>query len=57
MFKQQVFNKNDLHLLERGCSGKMVRQEILRAKAIFRDALLKKVNNQEKQNKIIFNRT
>ena len=32
----------------------MVRKEILRARAIPRDALLEKVNNQEKQNKITF---
>ena len=35
----------------------MVRKEILRARAIPRDALLEKVNNQEKQNKITFNIT
>ena len=35
----------------------MVRTEILRARAIPRDALLEKVNNQEKQNKINFNIT
>ena len=35
----------------------MVRDEILRARAILRDALLEKVNNQEKQNKITFNIT
>ena len=35
----------------------MVRKKILRARAIRRDALLEKVNNQEKQNKIIFNIT
>ena len=55
----EFFDKrcNDLekHLLERGCSDKMVRKEILRARAIPRDALLEKVNNQEKQNKITFN--
>ena len=33
----------------------MLRKEILRARAIPRDALLEKVNNQEKQNKITFN--
>ena len=32
----------------------MVRKEILRTRAIPRDALLEKVNNQEKQNKITF---
>ena len=35
----------------------MVRKEILQARAIPRDALLEKVNNQEKQNKITFNIT
>ena len=35
----------------------MVRKEILRARAIPRDVLLEKVNNQEKQNKITFNIT
>ena len=35
----------------------MVRQEILRARAIPRDALSEKVNNHEKQNKITFNIT
>ena len=35
----------------------MIRKEILRARAIPRDALLEKVNNQEKQNKITFNIT
>ena len=50
---------NDLekYLLERGYSKKMVRTEILRARAIPRDVLLEKVNNQEKQNKIAFNIT
>ena len=50
---------NDLeeYLLERGYSEKMVRKEILRARAIPRDALLEKVHNQEKQNKITFNIT
>ena len=38
-------------------SEKVVRKEILRARAIPRDALLEKVNNQEKQNKITFNIT
>ena len=45
------------YLLERGYSEKMVRKEILRARAIPRDALLDKVHNQEKQNKINFNIT
>ena len=44
-------------MLERGYSEKMVRKEILRARAIPRDALLEKVHNQEKQNKITFNIT
>ena len=35
----------------------MVRKEMLQARAILRDALLEKVNNQEKQNKITFNLT
>ena len=35
----------------------MVRREILRARAIPRHALLEKVDNQEKQNKITFNIT
>ena len=43
------------YLLERGYSEKMVHKELLRARAILRDALLDKVNNQEKQNKITFN--
>ena len=33
----------------------MVRKEILRVRAIPRDALLEKVNNQQKQNKITSN--
>ena len=57
----EFFDKrcNDLekYLLVRGYSEKMVRKEILRARAIPRDALLDKVNNQEKQNKITFNIT
>ena len=57
----KLFDKrsNDLeeYLLERGYSEKMVRKEILQARAIPRDALLEKVNNQEKQNKITFNIT
>ena len=40
-----------------GYSEKMVRKEILRVRAIPRDALLEKVNDQEKQNKITFNIT
>ena len=57
----EFFDKrcNDLekYLLERDYSEKMVRKEILRARAIPRDALLEKVKNQEKQNKITFNIT
>ena len=59
--KNEFFDKrcNDLekYLLERGYSEKMVRREILRARAIPRHALLEKVDNQEKQNKITFNIT
>ena len=35
----------------------MIRKKILRARTIPRDNLLKKVNNQEKQNKTTFNKT
>ena len=35
----------------------MVRKEIFRARAILKDELLEKVNDQEKQNKITFNTT
>ena len=35
----------------------MVYEDILQARAILRDALLEKTNNQEKQNKITFNIT
>ena len=52
-----IYNDLEKYVLERGYSEKMVRQEILRARAIPRDALLEKVNNQEKQNKITFNIT
>ena len=45
------------YLLERDYSGKIVRQEILRARGIPRDVLLEKVNNEEKQNKITSNIT
>ena len=50
---------NDLekYLLDRGYSERMVRKEILRARAIPRDALLGKVNNQKNNNKITFNIT
>ena len=57
----EFFDKrcNDLakYLLEKDYSEKMVRKEILRARAIPRDTLLEKVNDQEKQNKITFNIT
>ena len=42
------------YLLERGYSEKVVRKEIRQARAIPRDALLEKVNNEDKQNKITF---
>ena len=58
----RIYSNNDIfdkrcngiekHLLERGYSEKMVRQEILRASAIPRVARLEKVNNHEKQDKI-----
>ena len=50
---------NDLekYLLDRGYSERMVRKEILRARAIPRDILLGKVNNQKNNNKITFNIT
>ena len=44
-------------LIRRGYSEKMVREETLRARAAPRDALLEKVNNQEKRNKITFSIT
>ena len=50
-------NGLEKYLLERGYIEKMVRKEILRARAIPRDALLEKVNNQDKQNKTTFNIT
>ena len=57
----ELFDKrcNDLekYILERGYREKMVSKEILRARAIPRDALLEKVNNLDKQNKITFNIT
>ena len=46
-------NGLEKYLLERGYSEKVVRKEILRARAIPREALLEKVNKQEKQNKAI----
>ena len=50
---------NDLekYLLDRGYSERMVRKEILRTRAIPRDTLLGKVNNQKNNNKITFNIT
>ena len=50
---------NDLekYLLDRGYSERMVRKEILRARAIPRDTLLGKLNNQKNINKITFNIT
>ena len=56
-FFDKRFNDLDKYLLEKGYSEKMVRKEILQTRAIPRDALLEKVNNQEKQNKITFNIT
>ena len=50
-------NDFEKYLLERGYSQKMVCKEIFQARAIPRDAILEKVNNQEKQNKITFNIT
>ena len=44
-------------MLDRGYSERMVRKEILRARAIPRDTLLGKVNNQKNNNKITFNIT
>ena len=56
-FFDKRYNDLDKYLLERGYSEKMIRKKILRARAIPRDALLEKVNDQEKQNKITFNIT
>ena len=56
-FFDKRYNDFEKYLLERGYSEKMVRKEILQAGAIPRDAILEKVNNQEKQNKITFNIT
>ena len=50
-------NDLEMYLLERGYSEKMIRKETLPARAIPRDALLKKGNDQKKQNKITFNMT
>ena len=46
-FFDKICNGLEKYLLDRACSAKMVRKEILRARAIPRDALLEKVNNQE----------
>ena len=56
-FFDKICNDLEKHLLEKDYSEKMVRKEILRARAIPSDALLEKVINQEKQNKITFNIT
>ena len=50
-------NGLERYLLDRGCSEKMVRKEILRARAILRDALLAKVSSQKSNNKMTFNIT
>ena len=42
------------YLLERGCSQRILRSEIIQARAITRDAPLEKVNSQEKQNRMTF---
>ena len=57
LFKLWVFDKR-WNYLERGYSEKLVRiekLEIFRTRAIPRDVLFEKVNNQEKQNRITFN--
>ena len=56
-FSDKRCNDLEKYLLERGYSEKMVGKKILRARAIPRDALLEKVNDQEKQSKITFNIT
>ena len=56
-FFDKRYNDLEKYILERDYSEKMVRKEILRARAIPRDALLEKVNDQKKQNKITFNLT
>ena len=59
--QNKYFDKrcNDLKkwLLERGYGEKMVRQQILRARAISRDSLLDKEDHKEKQEKITLNIT
>ena len=56
-FFYKRYNDLEKYLLETGYSEKIVRKEILPGRAIPRDALLEKANNQEKQNKITFNIT
>ena len=57
----EFFNKrsSDLekYLLEKGYSEKVLCKEIPLARAISRDTLLEKINNQKDQNKITFNLT
>ena len=55
----RISANNDLekYLLDMGNGEKMLRKEIPRARAIPRDALLQKVDNQENQNKINLNIT
>ena len=50
-------NELKKYLLERGYIEKMIRKEILRARTVPRDALLEKVYNQKKKDKITFNIT
>ena len=58
-FKAESFDKrnNDLErfLLERRCSSKLVRKEILRARKIPRHELLDKKKNQRNGSKLTFN--
>ena len=64
---KRIYSKNEFfdercsdlekYLFERGYSEKMVRKEILRARAIPRNAFLEKVSNHEKQNEIAFHIT
>ena len=56
-FFDKICNDLERYLLERGYSEKMVRKQILRARALPRNTLLEKVIDQEKQNKINFNIT
>ena len=48
-------NGLERYLLDRRCSERMVRKEILRARAILRDAILVKVSTQKSNNKMAFN--